>query len=150
MVLSSRELGDAGEYHALGLLQARGYYCQKLAVNARTYDLQVSRGGRSFLVSVKVSRDKQHVRLGARRSVLGLEQGNFVFAYLPILGQTIEDLSTSPFQLLIIPAEVAQADALSVHDAYWTEKQKDPNIFSVMVKGYLIRNVPQQARPVSH
>jgi hypothetical protein len=129
-------LGDAGEDHALGLLQARGYNAQKLAVNAKTYDLKVERDGMTFFVSVKVSREKQHVRLGARRSVLGLARGNFVFAYLPLPGRTIEDFTESPTQLLIIPAEVVQADALAIHDPYWIEKQKDPNIFSVMVKGY--------------
>lgn len=136
MRLSSRELGDAGEDHAISLLQGRGYSAQKLAVNAKTYDVKAERDGKSFFVSVKVSREKQHVRLGARRSVMGLTQGNFVFAYLPLPGQIIENMSVSSFQLLIIPAELARADALSIHDAYWIEKHKDPNVFSVMVKGY--------------
>ena len=136
MRLSSRELGDSGETHALKLLQARGYSAQRLAVNAKTYDLQVERNGKTFFVSVKVSREKQHVRLGARRSVLGLDSGNFMFAFMPLSGQKIEDLHESKYQLLVIPAAVARADSLSIHDPYWIEKQKDPNIFSVMVKGY--------------
>jgi hypothetical protein len=133
---SSKELGDHGEEHTCQLLRARGYSAELLSVNARTYDVQASRGSAKFFVSVKVSREKQHVRLGARRSVLGLQEGNFVFAYLPLPGHEITSLSESPHTLLILPAELARTDSLSVHDAYWTERSKDPNIFSVMVKGY--------------
>ena len=88
------------------------------------------------MVSVKVAREKQHVRLGSRRSVLGLGPGNFVFAFIPARGGQIQTLASSPHALLIIPAEVARDDALLVHDPYWIEKSQDPNIFSVMVKGY--------------
>jgi hypothetical protein len=133
---SSKELGDDGEQYTCGLLRSRGYDARLLEVNARTYDLHVQKGQQQFLVSVKVARDKQHVRLGSRRSVLGLEAGNFVFAYLPIPGHSIVNLKDSAHTLLILPAEIAQMDALSIHDPYWLEKEKDPNIFSVMVKGY--------------
>lgn len=133
---SQKELGDDGEHHTCELLRSRGYDARLLQVNARTYDLHVQKGRQEFLVSVKVARDKQHVRLGSRRSVLGLEAGNFVFAYLPKPGHSIINLKDSPHTLLILPAEIAQVDALSIHDPYWIEREKDPNIFSVMVKGY--------------
>jgi hypothetical protein len=136
MLISSKQLGDDGEEFAQQMLECRGYIVTKLPVNAKTYDLRVQRRQQAFFVSVKVSRHKQHVRLGARRSVLGLEARNFVFAYLPVPGQQITTLATSPHSLLILPAELARTDALSIHDAYWEQKNKDPNIFSVMVKGY--------------
>ena len=133
---SSKELGDDGERYTCDLLKARGFDARMLQINARTYDVEATKGSQRFLVSVKVARDKQHVRLGSRRSVLGLETGNFVFAYLPKMGSSISTLRDSPHTLLIIPAEVARTDALSIHDPYWIAKGKDPNIFSVMVKGY--------------
>ena len=133
---TSKELGDHGEGHACELLRERGYAAILLRVNAKTYDIQASLGDKTFMVSVKVSREKQHVRLGSRRSVLGLTPGNFVFAFFPAPGAQIQDLGQSPHTLLIIPAEVARDEALSVHDPYWIDKNKDPNIFSVMVKGY--------------
>lgn len=136
MQLSSKQLGDDGEEFTLKVLESRGYEVSKLPINTKTYDLRVQRDGKVFFVSVKVSREKQHVRLGARRSVLGLEAGNFVFAYLPVVGEQITTLAASRHSLLIIPAELAKEDSLSIHDSYWIEKNKDPNIFSVMVKGY--------------
>ena len=134
--LTAKELGDHGESYACELLNSRGFDAQLLKVNARTYDLQVRKGDRRFFVSVKVSRDKQHVRLGSRKSVLGLEAGNFVFAFLPAPGSSVDSLAHSAHTLLILPAEIARDDALSVHDAYWMARGKDPNIFSVMVKAY--------------
>lgn len=136
MLPTSKELGDDGEAHACELLRARGFTANLLHVNAKTYDIKAIRGHAHFMVSVKVSREKQHVRLGARRSVLGLSHGNFVFAFIPVPGGAIQTLATSPYVLLIIPAEVACEDALSIHDRYWNNKSKDPNVFSVMVKGY--------------
>lgn len=136
MLLTSKELGDDGEGYACDLLRARGFAASLLRVNAKTYDILATCGSASFMVSVKVSREKQHVRLGARRSVLGLSPGNFVFAFIPVPGGEIQTLATSPHVLLIIPAEVAREDALSIHDPYWIQKNKDPNVFSVMVKGY--------------
>jgi hypothetical protein len=136
MHLTPRQLGEAGETYTRALLESKGYSAALLPVNAPTYDLAVSRDGKAFLVSVKVARDKQHVRLGARNSVLGLASGNFVFAYLPPIGGSIRDFHSGAHTLLILPAEVARDDSLSIHDPYWIEKDKDPNIFSVMVKGY--------------
>jgi hypothetical protein len=133
--ITSKELGNAGEEHTLQLLAAKGYGANKLPVNAPTYDIEVSRGGMRFFVSVKVSRDKQHVRLGARNSVLRLGAGNFLFAYLPPSGQELSSLA-SPHTLLILPAAMVKEDSLAIHDAYWIKREKDPNIFGVMVKGY--------------
>ncbi|MGC3980920.1 MAG: hypothetical protein QM808_06665 [Steroidobacteraceae bacterium] len=136
MEISAKQLGDDGEEFTLSLLQSRGFKVEKLPVNAKTYDLHAQKGNRDFFVSVKVSREKQHVRLGARRSVLRLEAGNFLFAYLPVAGGQITTLANSSHTLLILPAELVKKDALSIHDPYWVQKGKDPNIFSVMVKGY--------------
>ena len=136
MLLTSKELGDDGEAHACELLRAHGFTATLLRINTKTYDIQASRGSANFMVSVKVSREKQHVRLGSRKSVLGLMPGNFVFAFIPAVGGQVHTLASSPHALLIIPADVARDDALLVHDPYWNEKSKDPNIFSVMVKGY--------------
>ena len=135
MKLTSKQLGDAGEQHALELLQSRGYEVHKLPTNAPTYDLQVSRGTSTFLVSVKVSRDKQHVRLGARNSVLRLTSGNFVFAFMPSGKEELASLEPTQYRLLIVPAEVARDDSLSIHDAYWAAKGGGAS-YSVMVKGY--------------
>ena len=134
--LTPKELGDSGEDHALDLLALRGYSAKKLRVNAPTYDLEVSNSAATFFVSVKVSREKQHVRLGARRSVVNLSQNNFVFAFLPEVGAELAEFHPSRYSLLILPAEMAKEDSLSIHDPYWLIKGKDPNIFSVMVKGY--------------
>ena len=131
-----KELGDAGEEHAIQLLASHGYSAKKLRVNAPTYDLEVSNGAVTFFVSVKASREKQHVRLGARRSVVNLTQGNFLFAFLPEVGAELSTFQSSRYSLLILPAEMVKEDGLSVHDPYWLTKGKDPNIFSVMVKGY--------------
>jgi hypothetical protein len=133
---TSKQLGDDGERYACELLRAHGFVADLLPVNAKTYDIRAGRGDMTFFVSVKVSRQKQHVRLGARRSVLGLTRGNFVFAFIPPAGGTIETLAGSPHTLLIIPAETVREDALPVHDRYWSEKDTDANGFSVMVKGY--------------
>ena len=135
MQLTAKQLGDHGEEFTRQLLEARGYSVVKLPNNSPTYDLEVSRGGRTFQVSVKVSRQKQHVRLGARRSVMRLEQGNFVFAYVPSEAE-ITTLDSSAYTLLILPAELVRADSIAIHDEYWLARARDPNIFSVMVKGY--------------
>lgn len=134
--ISPWQLGSDGEDFALQSLQARGYRARKLPANTATYDLEVELASSSFLVSVKVSRTKQHVRLGTRASVLGLSKGNFVFAYMPAPGHEIEHLSVSPHVLLILPAELAQSDSLLIHDKYWEDKGRKPDAFSVMVKGY--------------
>lgn len=136
MPLTDAQLGKHGEAFACKLLEERGYTVEFLPTNHPTYDLNVRSADQSFLVSVKVSRTKQHVRLGQRQSVLRLCSGNFVFAFVPQLGGQIDTLDTSPHELLILPAEQVCADSLAIHDSYWAERSKDPNIFSVMVKGY--------------
>ena len=135
MRLTSKQLGDAGEAHALALLQSRGYEANLLRTNAPTYDLSVSGNGVNFFVSVKVSREKQHVRLGSRNAVLRLVRGNFVFAFLPNDRQELTAFEPGKYRLLILPAQLAKEDSLSIHDAYWAAKGGDAN-YSVMVKGY--------------
>ena len=134
-MLTSKQLGDHGEDFAISLLRSRGYTAEKLTINAPTYDIRASNGHTTFFVSVKVSRTKQHVRLGTRRSAEGLTPNNFVFAFTPS-GDEIESLETSPYELLILPADVVRTDSLTIHDNYWLSRSKDPNIFSVIVKAY--------------
>ena len=136
MPLTDAQLGRHGEEYAAALLRKRGYAVSELPTNFPTYDLKVATATSEFLVSVKVSRTKQHVRLGQRKSVLGLLPGNYVFAFTPEPDGRIEDLNTTPHKLLILPAEQVRTDSLAIHDFYWAERLKDPNIFSVIVKGY--------------
>ena len=134
--LTDAQLGKHGEDFATRLLEDRGYKVEPLPTNSPTYDLKVVADATTFLVSVKVSRTRPHVRLGQRKSVLGLESKHFVFAFSPQSGGEIENLSVSPYELLILPAAKVRSDSLAIHDRYWNERSKDPNIFSVMVKGY--------------
>lgn len=138
MTRDSKDLGDAGELFAKQLLETKGYevvLLEDIRRNAPTYDLEVSRGGSNFKVSVKTSRSKQHVRMGQRRSVLRLTEGNFLFAFLPVDGHEIE-FEEGKYRLWIIPAVVAKDDGLRVHDKYWDDRDGDKDKFSVMVKGY--------------
>lgn len=136
MELTSKQLGDAGEEHAATLLRDRGYKVEMLPVNAPTYDLRVSSASGEFHVSVKVSRDKQHVRLGTRSAVLRLIRGNYVFAFMPSAPKAqLSSLDPTQYRLLILPAELVQVDSLQVHDAYWSARGGDTG-YSVMVKGY--------------
>lgn len=136
MKLTHKQLGDDAEDHTCRLLEAKGYATTKLPVNHPTYDIVATRSDSRFLVSVKVSRQKQHVRLGARKSVLALDIGNFVFAYVAEPGREIETLGSSTHSLLILPAEQVRVDSLAIHDAYWLARDRDPSIFSVIVKAY--------------
>jgi len=135
MRLTPKELGNLGEDHAAALLQARGYEVEKLPVNAPTYDLRVKGKNQEFFVSVKVSREKQHVSIGSRSSVLRLTKGNFVFAFMPNAVPEITALDPKQYRLLILPAETVRDESLLVHDAYWAEKGGDAG-YRVMVKGY--------------
>jgi hypothetical protein len=89
VVQASKELGNAGEQLSVDLLIARGHVASLLSINYPTYDIKASRNGMEFYVSVKVSRTREHVRLGSRKSVLCLSKGNFVFAFLPRRGHQI-------------------------------------------------------------
>lgn len=135
MRLTSKELGDLGEDHAAELLRMRGYRVEKLPINAPTYDLRVKGKSHEFFISVKVSREKQHVSIGSRTSVLRLTKGNFVFAFMPNTVREITDLNPTQYRLLILPAEKVRDDSLLIHDAYWAEKGGDAG-YRVMVKGY--------------
>lgn len=133
-VQTAKEFGNAGEQLAVDLLSARGYSVTWLPTNYPAYDIRASRNGTEFFVSVKSSR-YQHVRLGARRSVSLLSQGNFVFAFLPKNGQNIS-LSAGNYRLWIIPDEVAKTDSLKVYDAYRSAKGGGKKSYSVIIKGY--------------
>jgi hypothetical protein len=133
---ASKKLGDEGESHALALLHSRGFSARLLPPNSKTYDIEASRNGVSFLVSVKASRQKQHVRLGSRNSVSNLTDGNFVFAFLPPPGRELTAFEDNAYVLLILPASMVRADSLRIHNAYWAQRRRESNAFSVMVKGY--------------
>lgn len=135
MRISAKDLGNIGEQCAAELLLSSGYTVSVLPINSPTYDLHAVRDGASFYISVKVSRDKQHVRLGSRNAVNRLTVGNFVFAFLPKLGTELVTLDAGTYTLLILPAEVAREDSLRVHDDYWAAKTEGKS-YSVMVKGY--------------
>lgn len=138
MVTAAKKLGDMGESHAIELLAARGYSVNSLPTNTPTYDIKASNGSVEFFVSVKVSGEKQHVRLGSRASVERLAEGNFVFAFLPNPGNTLDALQPGNYILLILPAVLVREDSLAVHDAYWADKNASGGgrEYSVMVKGY--------------
>ncbi len=132
--LPAKALGDAGEELALQLLINRGYRASRLPVNAPTYDLEVSQAGGDFRVSVKVSRTKQHVRLGARSSVDRLGAGNFVFAFLPNAGNDEIRLTNGGYSLLILPADLVRDESLAIHDAYWAARGRpDGSGYSVQI-----------------
>lgn len=130
---ASRRLGELGERYAASLLAARGYSAELLPTNYPTYDIKASGHGCDFLVSVKVSQSRPHVRLGSRASVSRLSLGNFVFAFFPASGDI--DLESGNYRLLILPAETVRADSLCIHDTYWSNRGS-PSQYSVMVKGY--------------
>ena len=87
VVTKGRMLGDAAELFAKALLEDRGYTAQLLQNNYPTYDIEVY-GSCRFLISVKASRSKQHVRLGTRASAGRLGPDGFVFAFMPLLGRS--------------------------------------------------------------
>lgn len=132
--LASKQLGDAGEELAVQLLRQRGYTASLLTNNFPTYDIEASGASTDFLVSVKVARAQQHLRLGSRRSVGRLSKGNFIFAFLANLSKVV-NLVPGGYRLLILPAIEVRDYALSVHDAYWAAKGKADG-YSVMIKAY--------------
>jgi hypothetical protein len=135
MKLTAKQLGDLGEAHAATLIREHGFEVAALPVNFPTYDLEVVGKGRRFFVSVKVSREKQHVSIGSRNSVSRLSEGNFVFAFMPNRVPEITALEPNHYRLLILPAERVRDDSLRVHDAYWAARGGDTG-YRVMVKGY--------------
>ena len=137
--IGSRDLGDHAESVAQLLLHHHGYNANLHPVNNPVYDLLVD-GTPQFNVSVKASRTQQHVRLGSLRSVAQLQAGNFVFAFMPTLGQKEISLTDSDYRLLIIPAEVARDDAIAVRNSYLEHRGLDQSYnYSLMVKSYARR-----------
>ena len=132
--LPSKQLGDAGEEFAVQLLRQRGYTASLLANNFPTYDIEASGSGTGFFVSVKVARARQHLRLGSRRSVARLSEGNFIFAFIANSSEEV-NLVPGGYELLILPALEVRDYALAVHDAYWAARGK-PDGYSVMIKAY--------------
>lgn len=135
----SKKLGDDGEELAVSLLGSRGYTAELLSKNFPTYDIQASGESNDFLVSVKVARLHQHLRLGSRNSVSRLSDGNFILAFLANPSSEV-DLVPGGYRLLILPAAEVRDYALSVHDAYWAAKGKADG-FSVMIKAYDPRHI---------
>ena len=133
-MIASKVLGNDGEQYALELLEAHGYTARLLRNNYQTYDIEVV-GPRPFLVSVKASKDKQHVRLGAHNSVERLSAGNFVFAFMPTTNSKQIEFRPGGYRLLIVPAEIARKDALAIMRAY-REEHPSASSFSYILKGY--------------
>lgn len=132
----SRALGDAAEAFAKKLLEARGYAASMLPTNSPTYDLEVA-GNCRFYVSVKASRSRQHVRLGSLSTVQRLQEGSFVFAFMPIPGRGELMIPDGPYRLLIVPGAVARDDSIALHHSYHAARGTDPITgYSLIVKGY--------------
>jgi len=137
--IGSKDLGDRAEFVAQLLLHERGYNSDLHRINNPVYDLAVD-ASIPFNVSVKASRTKQHVRLGSLRSVMQLQAGNFVFAFMPRLGHKEISLSDGSYRLLIIPAEIAKDDGIAVRNSYLEHRGLDESYnYSLMVKGYAKR-----------
>lgn len=129
-------LGLEAEKFAAKLLRSRGYSVTAFKTNNPTYDLEVS-GSSRFMVSVKASKAKQHVRLGSLNSVRRLERGHFLFAFMPAVGRRNIEFSAGKFRLLIIPAEIARVDSIAVRDSYIESRGlTEAYNYSLMVKGY--------------
>jgi hypothetical protein len=132
-------LGSEAEYFAASMLRDRGFAVTSFKTNNPTYDLEVN-GCTSFMISVKASKNKQHVRLGSLRSVNRLTKGHFVFAFMPALGAPTIKFSEDGFRLLIIPAEIAREDSIAVRNSYLELKGYDEGYsYSLIVKGYARR-----------
>jgi len=130
-------LGDAAELFAITLLEAHGYTAKQLRNNYPTYDIAVD-GSCQFLISVKASSSKQHVRLGTRASAGRLEPDGFVFAFMPPDDRDNLILAEGGYKLLIVPGDVARDDSIALQRSYLAERGKDPDsiYYSLMVKGY--------------
>ena len=134
--VGSKDLGDHAESTAQLLLHNRGYNADLLRINSPVYDLVVD-AAIPFNVSVKASRTRQHVRLGSLRSVARLSAGNFVFAFLPLIGQREIALAEGRYRLFIIPADVARDDGIATRQSYLQLRGLDEAYsYSLMVKGY--------------
>ncbi|MCA9232511.1 MAG: hypothetical protein KDA57_17815 [Planctomycetales bacterium] len=132
----TKKLGDEAEVYAARLLSERGYSPSLLPTNYPTFDIEVN-GRVSFNVSVKASAEKQHVRLGARRSAKGLTAGSFVFAFMPVPGSKVLTLKKGGYRLLIVPGDIARDDAIALADSYAIHRGIEGEYgYSLMVKGY--------------
>lgn len=131
-----KAIGDEAERFASRLLVEHGYSSSLLATNYPTFDLEVF-GSESFFVSVKASAEKQHVRLGSRRSARGLVNGSFVFAFMPVPGTNSLSLEGGGYRLLIVPGDVARDDSIALADSYAVHRGIEGEYgYSLMVKGY--------------
>ncbi len=137
--VGSKDLGDHAESVAHLLLHEHGYNADLHRVNNPVYDLSVDVAS-PFNVSVKASRTQQHVRLGSLKSVLQLSPGNFVFAFMPVVGRKEIALVDGGYRLFIIPAETARDDGIAVRNSYLEHRNLDQSdSYSLMVKGYAKR-----------
>ena len=134
--LGSKDLGDHAESLVQLLLHERGYNADLHPINNPVYDLIVD-ASTPFNVSVKASRTMQHVRLGSLRSVARLSSGNFVFAFMPLVGKREIALAEGKYRLFIIPADVARDDGIATRQSYLQLRELDESYsYSLMVKGY--------------
>lgn len=130
-------VGDAAEAEAARLLRDRGFEVQNLndlTKNHMTYDLLAARNGTSFKISVKCARAKRDLSLGPPRSLLRLEEGSFMIAFLPASKGSECRIESGEYELWIVPAEAIKKDALAVHASYWGEDQSKYESNTVRIK----------------
>lgn len=144
LLARTTELGNLGEDFVDRLLAGRGYSTTRLGGRFETYDIQVISTDGPFMVSVKTSRNKQHVRLGSEKSVARLAAPHFVIAVLPLDDDGDVALESGKCRVLIIPAEVAKADGLRVTESYFAEDSTRKRWETVMVKGYSRRPIQEE------
>lgn len=138
------ELGNRGEDFVNGFLARRGYSTTRLGGRFATYDIQVNSTDRPFMVSVKTSRNRQHVRLGSEKSVTRLSAPHFVIAVMPLDAEGDVVLESGKCRVLVIPAEVAKADGLRVTETYFAEDSTRKRWETVIVKGYSRRPIQEE------
>jgi hypothetical protein len=135
----NKVVGDAGEARVAALLRGRGYDVTEIGGNFPTIDLVVH-GSSNFRVSVKTSASKRHVRLGTPKSVSALLDSDFVFAFMPKIGDPTIDLDGGRYDIWIVPGSIARADALWVHQTYLDVRVGEASSSSgnagILVKSY--------------
>lgn len=130
-------VGEAAEAEAARLLRERGYAVENLNASARnhmTYDLVATRNGVSTKISVKCARAKRDLSLGNPKSVLRLEPGTFMIAFLPSDKGRECSVSNGDYEVWIVPAEAIIEDALGAHAHYWAGEPEKHESNTVRVK----------------
>ena len=123
-VLSSRELGEAGEHLALTYLLNRGYAARHIGGNNPIFDIAVD-GSKPFRVSVKTSGSRLHVRLGQLHMLRQMRDDDIVVALLPTCDNQPLDLRAGRHLVLVAPGKIAREDGLAVSEAWLAGTTRD-------------------------